>query len=106
MKIVITSTGDQLSSKMDDRFGRAPWFCVHDTNTGENSFIANPFVDSMGGAGTKTSEMVAEIGAAKIISGHFGPKAKTVLEKFDIQLIETNELLTIEELIKKSTESL
>lgn len=94
MKIIITSTGDNLNSAFDLRFGRAGWFCVYDKETKTSNFIKNSFKDVNGGAGTKTSEMAAELGAKKVISGHFGPKAKDLLERLNIQMVtmDGNEL--------------
>lgn len=91
MKIIITSYGDNVDSKFDLRFGRAGWFCVYDKETHTTNFIENSFKNSNGGAGTKSSEMAAELGAKQIISGHFGPKAKDMLGKFHIQMIELHE---------------
>lgn len=102
MKTIITSTGNTVESKFDLRFGRAGWFCVYDRETDTSNFIENSFKNTNGGAGTKTSEMAAELGAAQVISGDFGPKAKTMLEKFKIQMIiidETN--LSVQEVIHK-----
>jgi predicted Fe-Mo cluster-binding NifX family protein len=87
MKIVITSTGNNLRSKFDLRFGRAAWFCVYDTEKGTVDFIENENKNINGGAGTKTSAKVAELGAQKVISGDFGPNAKLMLEKLQIQMI-------------------
>ncbi|WP_297089650.1 NifB/NifX family molybdenum-iron cluster-binding protein [uncultured Draconibacterium sp.] len=91
MKTIITSSGDNVDAKFDLRFGRAGWFCVYDKETHTANFIENSFKNSNGGAGTKSSEMAAELGATQIISGHFGPKAKDMLEKFNIRMIELNE---------------
>ena len=87
MKIVITSTGNSLNSKFDLRFGRSGWFCVYDTDQKTTRFIENTNKNANGGAGTKTVEMVAEIEVDKVISGDFGPKAKSMLEKLKIQMI-------------------
>ncbi|QIA08386.1 NifB/NifX family molybdenum-iron cluster-binding protein [Draconibacterium halophilum] len=102
MKTIITSTGDNVDSKFDLRFGRAGWFCVYDKETHSTNFIENSFKNSNGGAGTKSSEMAAELGAKQIISGHFGPKAKDMLAKFQIQMIEfDNEKLNVKDIILK-----
>ena len=102
MKTLITSLEKSDSSLMDKRFGRAHWFCIYDEENKQTSFKENPNIDSMGGAGTKTAEMVIELGVKKIISGHFGPKAKEILEKFDIQMIEVDEEnITVKELISR-----
>jgi len=102
MKMVITSAGNNLKSKFDLRFGRAAWLCVYDTETQTTEFFENENKDINGGAGTKTSEKVAELGAEKVISGDFGPKAKALLEKLKIQMIVLDEgNKTIRDIIEK-----
>ncbi|MBN1185248.1 MAG: NifB/NifX family molybdenum-iron cluster-binding protein [Bacteroidales bacterium] len=86
-KTVITSTGNSLNSKFDKRFGRAAWFCVFDPVTEQTTFYENQNVNANHGAGTKASERMVELGVNKIISGDFGPKAKELLDKFNIQMI-------------------
>jgi len=87
MKTLITSVGNSLESKLDLRFGRAMWFCVYNPETNESEFLENLNVNVNGGAGTKAAETAAELGISKIISGDFGPKAKSLLERLKIQMI-------------------
>ena len=87
MKTAITSSGDSLQSEFDMRFGRAAWFCLLNEETGRHEFIENESVNATGGAGIKAAEKMIELGVAKIISGDFGPKAKDLLEKFNIQMV-------------------
>lgn len=87
MKIAITSTGNDLNSEFDQRFGRCSWFCVYDNETGQAEFIKNEHAEAQGGAGTKASQKMIELGVERVISGDFGPKAKEILEKFDIQMV-------------------
>ena len=87
MKTVITSTGNNLESTFDLRFGRAGWFCVYNTDDNTSEFIENPNKEAGGGAGSKSVEMIAELGVKQVISGDFGPKAKPLLEKLKIQMI-------------------
>lgn len=87
MIIVITSSGNSLKSEFDLRFGRAAWLCAYDTEKGTTEFTENENKFISGGAGTKTAAKVAEMGAQKVISGDFGPKAKMMLEKMNIQMI-------------------
>ncbi len=102
MKIVITASGNDVASKFDQRFGRAGWFCVYDKDAQTTNFIENSFKNTNSGAGTKTSEMVAELGASQVISGDFGPKAKSMLERFNIQMIILNEQnLSVKDIINK-----
>jgi predicted Fe-Mo cluster-binding NifX family protein len=87
MKTVITSTGDELNSAFDRRFGRAAFFCVYNEENGQVAFVENENANANGGAGTKAAEKMVELGVTKIISGDFGPKAKELLEKFKIQMV-------------------
>lgn len=87
MKTIITSTGSGLESDFDQRFGRCAYFCVLDTDKGTTDFVKNEYADAPSGAGPKASEAAIELGAKKVISGDFGPKAKAVLEKFDVQMV-------------------
>lgn len=102
MKTLISSKGDQLSAEFDLRFGRAGWFCLLDEESGESSFYKNENQEASHGAGTKAVEKVMELGATRVISGDFGPKAKELLEKFNIQMVLiTDDTLSIKEIITK-----
>jgi predicted Fe-Mo cluster-binding NifX family protein len=90
MKTLITSKGDSTDSFFDLRFGRGKYFCIYDDETGKLEFIKNENAEAQGGAGTKTSEKVIELGVKKVISGDFGPKAKDLLNRFGIQMVIIN----------------
>lgn len=87
MKTIISSTGSKLDSGFDLRFGRAGWFCLLDNETGQTAFYENEHKDASHGAGSKVVEKVIELGATRVISGDFGPKAKELLDKFNIQMV-------------------
>jgi predicted Fe-Mo cluster-binding NifX family protein len=91
MKTIITSTENQIEAPLDLRFGRCSWFCLYDHDTAQAEFIKNEFSDARGGAGTKVAELMLNLGADRIISGDFGPKAKELLDKFKIQLIKMDD---------------
>ncbi len=100
MKTIITSTGNELSSKLDLRFGRAKYFCLFEENTKETKFYKNEQVNAQSGAGTQSAEKMVELGAEKIISGDFGPNAKNLLNKFQIQMVVIqDDNKTIEDII-------
>jgi predicted Fe-Mo cluster-binding NifX family protein len=102
MKLAITSTGNNLESKIDLRFGRTAWLCIYDNETKNIQFIENKHKDLLGGAGTQTSETIAELGVQQVISGDFGPKAKTLLEKLKIQMVILDEEnVTIKRILNK-----
>lgn len=105
MKTLITSHTPDTSSPMDERYGRAKWFCIYDHQSRETQFIENSQVNAQGGAGVKTAEATAALGVTRVMSGHFGPKAKEILDKFNIQLIEIDGEPTVASLIQRIEEN-
>ena len=102
MKTVITSSGNDITSLFDKRFGRAGWFCLFDEETKKVEFHANENLNADSGAGVKAAEKMIALNAGKVISGDFGPKAKDLLDKFNIQLvIIQEENITVENIISR-----
>jgi predicted Fe-Mo cluster-binding NifX family protein len=87
MKIAITSTGDTLASKLDQRFGRCSYFVIFDTETRGMEFLPNPNKDAQEGAGPASVQLVASKNVDKIISGEFGIKIKSLVDSLKIQMI-------------------
>ncbi len=87
MKVAITSTGDTLESKLDQRFGRCAWFVIYDSDSGETEMIPNPNKDVEEGAGPASVQLVASKGVKKIVSGEFGAKIKSLLDNLQIQMV-------------------
>lgn len=102
MKTVITSTGNEPTSLFDKRFGRAAWYCIYDEESKETAFHSNENLNANHGAGTKAAEKMVELKVEKIISGDFGPKAKDLLDKFNIQMvIIQDDNITVKDIINK-----
>lgn len=45
-------------------FGRAPYFLIHNTESGKNDIVDNPAAATEGGAGLKAAQFVVDSGAA------------------------------------------
>jgi predicted Fe-Mo cluster-binding NifX family protein len=102
MKTIITSAGNEVTAQFDKRFGRAAWFCLYDGSSHTIEFLENENLNANNGAGTKTAEKMVGLKIAKIISGDFGPKAKELLDKFNIQMvIIQDDNLTIRDIIER-----
>ncbi|MEW9081930.1 NifB/NifX family molybdenum-iron cluster-binding protein [Caldanaerobacter subterraneus] len=84
MKIAITSEGKTLSSKVDDRFGRAPYFIIVDTDTLGYKVIDNIAASQTSGAGTKAAEILINEGVKALISSNLGSNAREVLKAANI----------------------
>ena len=87
MKIAISSTGEDLDSKIDLRFGRAFGFIIYDLDTDEFSFVNNvQNLEASQGAGIQTAQTVVNLDAGALITGHCGPKAFKVLSASDVKI--------------------
>ncbi len=76
MKIAVTAVGETMDSPVDQRFGRARYFVLYDTETEEWSAHDNKqSLDAAQGAGIQAGQKVSELGAKAVITGHCGPKA-------------------------------
>jgi predicted Fe-Mo cluster-binding NifX family protein len=87
MRVAITSTGQSLESKLDQRFGRCAFFVIYDTETGGVEILPNPNKDAEEGAGPASVQLVASKEVQKIVSGEFGVKIKSLLDSLKIQMI-------------------
>ena len=89
MKIVISSTGPDLDSSVDPRFGRAAFLLIIDSKSGEliESIDNSTGQDAGQGAGIRAASLVAEKGVQAILTGRLGPNATDVAEKANITVV-------------------
>ncbi len=89
MKVAVSSTGKDLHSPVDPRFGRAPYLLIVDTGTlAIVEVIDNSQADAMAhGAGIAAATRIAEAGAGAVLSGIVGPKAAAVCQQAGIAMI-------------------
>jgi len=87
MKIVITSQGEDLSSAVDPRFGRAATFILYDLETDEWKAVDNAQnLNALRGAGIQAAESAAKLEAGAVVTGHCGPNAFRTLNAAGIKL--------------------
>ena len=87
MKILITTEGDSLESKVDPRFGRAGNFLVYDTETEKFTTVSNTQnIQAQQGAGIQAGRTAADTGAQAVLTGNCGPKAFRVLNQAGIRV--------------------
>ena len=99
MKICITSTDENIQSKIDSRFGRAKYFVFYNTETKETEIIKNSYAAG-GGAGTKASQLMIDKGVNLVISGELGPNAKFAINQAGIKFQNADLTKSVEENIK------
>lgn len=81
MKIAVSAQGEGLKARVDPRFGRAKYFVVYDTESGECQAIDNAVnLNAAQGAGIQAAKKVVELGADALLTGNVGPKAFATLE--------------------------
>jgi len=91
MKIAISSTGKDLESEVDARFGRCSYFLIVNIENNEiKDFkaIENTAKDQMGGAGISAGEIIAKQKVDAIITINLGPRAFSVFEQFGIRIYQ------------------
>jgi predicted Fe-Mo cluster-binding NifX family protein len=81
MRIAITATGPELSSPIDQRFGRAKYLLMVDTPERKVLAIENHAgMNAAQGAGLQAAQSVIDNKATVLITGHCGPKAFRALK--------------------------
>lgn len=88
MKIAVTSTGKELTSETDPRFGRSAYFIIVDSDTMEYEVVENrQALNLPKGAGIQAGQTIAEQNVDAVITGNCGPKAFKVLNQAGIKIL-------------------
>jgi predicted Fe-Mo cluster-binding NifX family protein len=81
VKVVVTTKSEGIDSEVDPRFGRARYFVMVDTDSGESKSIDNAGgIAAAQGAGVQAAETLCRLGAECLVTGHCGPKAFRALQ--------------------------
>ena len=86
MKVAVSSSGTDLDSQIDPRFGRCAYFIIYDTDNMNFEALDN---DSMGlgrGAGIQSAQFIADRGATAVLTGNCGPNAVQTLPAAGVPL--------------------
>ncbi len=87
MKIAISSDGKDLDSNVDQRFGRAAYFIIYDTDADQYVVVENTQnLQASQGAGIQAAQNVVRQNVQLVISGNFGPKAFATLNAAGIKM--------------------
>lgn len=87
MKVAISSTGRNLESPVDPRFGRCPYFIIVDVETLAYEVISNSTVGTLHGAGIQAAQLVASKGVGAILTGNIGPNAFKALSAVGVEVL-------------------
>lgn len=106
MIIAVTSSGDQLQSAVDPRFGRAAKFVIFNTENGEWSVADNvQNLQAAQGAGIQAAQQVLAHNIQALLTGHCGPKAFRVLNTAGVRVYTGLEDITVEAAVAKFNEN-
>ena len=100
MKVAVSSSGTNLDSQIDPRFGRCAYFII--VNTHDMSFEAfdNEAIALGGGAGIQSSQFVVSKGANAVITGNVGPNAVHTLSAAGVKIF-TGQTGSIREAVER-----
>jgi predicted Fe-Mo cluster-binding NifX family protein len=79
MKIAVASTGKTISSRVDDRFGRCPYFLVLDTKSMTTEMIENPGQKEKNAAGIRACQMLIAEGINAVVVKNIGHNSHVTL---------------------------
>ncbi len=80
MKVIVSSLGKDLDSKISPVFGRAQWFILVDTDDMSYEAFENPSISQSSGAGIMAAQFVLKKGSVSVLSANVGPNAFEVLQ--------------------------
>ena len=86
MILCIPSVGPDSGDFIDDRFGRAPYFIIYDTETDTITPHRNESAGGMGGVGLKAAQSLINHGVDAVIAGRVGGNALEALKAGGIKV--------------------
>jgi predicted Fe-Mo cluster-binding NifX family protein len=90
MKIAVSSSGKDLDSLIDPRFGRCAYFLLVETDDMSFEVFDNQSIASGGGAGIQSAQFISSKGAKAVITGNCGPNAVQTLAAGGIEVFLEN----------------
>ena len=100
MKLAIALKENDYNSFVDERFGRAPFFIIIDSDTKEFEIIENEAKDEATGAGLKAVKNLLKYEIDIIIAGEIGPKAGELIYDLEIPTFKFKDLEKVDEIVK------
>ena len=100
MKIAIVSMGNTKESLVSDKFGRAPYIIIYDTDINKYIAIENAGAQNKHGAGPETAELIIKSKIDILLTKEVGVKAYSVLAKAHINIQLLTSISTVESSIK------
>jgi predicted Fe-Mo cluster-binding NifX family protein len=100
MKLAISSSGKDLNSQLDPRFGRCAYFLVINPDDMGFEVFNNDSAVLGGGAGIQSAQFVASKGVDAVITGNCGPNAVQTLTAAGVELF-AGQTGTVKEVVER-----
>jgi predicted Fe-Mo cluster-binding NifX family protein len=101
MKVAISAQRGDIESLVDPRFGRAAWFIIADSESGEWAAVDNrETADASGGAGVQAGTTIVDQGVGCVITGNVGPNAHRVLAAAGVDIYRAGNGVTVREALR------
>jgi predicted Fe-Mo cluster-binding NifX family protein len=101
MKVGISATGSDFGARVDNRFGRCPWFLVVESDSLEFTVHENRHADEGMGAGIAAAQDLIDQDVDTVISGQVGPKAYEVLKASNIDIFLVSGDMSVEDAVER-----
>jgi predicted Fe-Mo cluster-binding NifX family protein len=85
-RVVVSSSGKDLESRVDPRFGRCQFFVMVDLGSMDWNATPNTAGASTGGAGIEAAQIVSDMGIYAVLTGNIGPNAHRALKAAGIKV--------------------
>lgn len=89
MRIAVPAEDKSVNAYVCPSFGRAPYFLLFDTKTGERVFLDNEAGNHQGGAGIVTAQTLVDQQINVLLTPRCGENAVQVLEAASIEIYKT-----------------
>ena len=99
MKIAVCAKTTGMDAQADDRFGRAEYYVIFDTETRSSETFENPAKGEPAGAGGSAVRFISQQGAQAVLAPELGPKAVDALRAFELAAFRYTEKKTVRETI-------
>jgi len=100
MRVAVSSSGRDLESPVDPRFGRCAYFVIVDTETMRFETISNSSIGMTHGAGIGAAQLVVSKGVKAVLTGNVGPNAFSALSAAGVQVV-TGIAGTVKDVVEK-----
>jgi predicted Fe-Mo cluster-binding NifX family protein len=87
MKICIPSKGPGTGDFVDERFGRAPFFVLYDTENEKTESYRNPAAEAQGGVGPKAAQFLLNHAVQILVTERVGGNALEALKAGGITVL-------------------